>query len=176
MSTSQVSVVEKRVAAARRARIDIWPGAFFAAVIAASIVILALLAIVIALSFRIGSLGAADARLCLLANYPAIFLDNFTYRVLGQHDRLRADHVRRRARLRRAGAWLAERTDLRGKGLLLHPDAFRLLMPGFGSAMGWLFLLHPRIGLLNSLATRPSAVPPRPSTSPPSPAWAGCRG
>ena len=75
-------MVEERVAAtAGRARIDIWPGAFFAAVIVASVVILALLAIVIALSFRIGSLGASDAAWSL-ANYPAIFLDAFTYRVL----------------------------------------------------------------------------------------------
>src|SRR2546421_682955 len=29
-----------------------------------------------------------------------------------------------------------------------------LLVPGFASAMGWLFLLHPRIGLVNALAVR----------------------
>ena len=46
-------------------------------------------------------------------------------------------------------AWLAERTDLPGKSLLYTLMTIGLLMPGFAAAMGWLFLLHPRIGLIN---------------------------
>ncbi len=46
-------------------------------------------------------------------------------------------------------AWLAERTDLPGKSLLYTLMTLGLLMPGFAAAMGWLFLLHPRIGLVN---------------------------
>src|SRR5262249_17131867 len=48
-------------------------------------------------------------------------------------------------------AWLAERTDFRAKTLLFTLMAVGLLIPGFAAAMGWLFLLHPRIGLLNQL-------------------------
>src|SRR4029077_17710148 len=40
-------------------------------------------------------------------------------------------------------------TPLRAKTLLFTRMAVGLLIPGFAAAMGWLFLLHPRIGLLN---------------------------
>ncbi|HWE75011.1 MAG TPA: iron ABC transporter permease [Stellaceae bacterium] len=131
-----------------RTRIDIWPGAFFAAVIAASIVILALLAIVIGLSFRTGSLGASDAAWSL-ANYPTIFLDNFTYRVLGNTIGFALTTLLVALVFGVPIAWLVERSDLPGKPLLFTLMAIGLLLPGFGSAMGWLFLMHPRIGLVN---------------------------
>jgi hypothetical protein len=37
--------------------------------------------------------------------------------------------------------------------------AIGLLIPGFAAAMGWLFLLHPRIGLLNQLLVRTFQLP-----------------
>jgi iron(III) transport system permease protein len=46
-------------------------------------------------------------------------------------------------------AWLVERTDLPHKELPFTLMTMGLLIPGFLSAMGWVFLLHPRIGLLN---------------------------
>jgi iron(III) transport system permease protein len=46
-------------------------------------------------------------------------------------------------------AWLVERTNLPGKAILYTVSAIGLLVPGFAVAMGWLFLLHPRIGLVN---------------------------
>jgi iron(III) transport system permease protein len=49
-------------------------------------------------------------------------------------------------------AWLVVRTDLPGKPLVYTLMTIGLLMPGFASAMGWLFLMHPRIGLLNQFA------------------------
>ncbi|HEX4192967.1 MAG TPA: iron ABC transporter permease, partial [Stellaceae bacterium] len=126
----------------------IWPGAFFAAVIAASIVILALLAIVIGLSFRTGSLGASDAAWSL-ANYPTIFLDSFTYRVLGNTIGFAVTTLLVALFFGVPIAWLVERSDLPAKPLLFTLMAIGLLLPGFGSAMGWLFLMHPRIGLVN---------------------------
>jgi iron(III) transport system permease protein len=48
-------------------------------------------------------------------------------------------------------AWIAERTDFPAKTLLFTLMAVGLLIPGFATAMGWLFLLHPRIGLFNQL-------------------------
>jgi iron(III) transport system permease protein len=47
-------------------------------------------------------------------------------------------------------AWLAERTNLKGKNALFTLMTLGVLMPGFAAAMGWLFLLHPRIGLANA--------------------------
>ncbi len=46
-------------------------------------------------------------------------------------------------------AWLIERTDLPGKALLSTMMTIGLLVPGFFAAMGWVLLLHPRIGMVN---------------------------
>jgi iron(III) transport system permease protein len=48
-----------------------------------------------------------------------------------------------------AAAWLVERSDLKGKSLVFTFLLIGLLMPGFFTAMGWLMLLHPKIGLVN---------------------------
>ena len=149
MPSSHASMIEESVVTeARRARIDIWPGAFLAAVIVASIVILALLAIVIGLSFRTGSLGGADA-IWSFDNYPTIFLDSFTYRVLGNTIGFAVTTLLVALFFGVPIAWLVERSDLPAKPLLFTLMAVGLLLPGFGSAMGWLFLMHPRIGLVN---------------------------
>src|SRR5262249_12861255 len=47
--------------------------------------------------------------------------------------------------------WVGRRTHVRAKTLLFTLMAVGLLIPGFAVAMGWLFLLHPRIGLVNQL-------------------------
>src|SRR5581483_10038961 len=47
-------------------------------------------------------------------------------------------------------AWIVERTTLPRKGLVFTFMTAGLLIPGFLSAMGWVFLLHPRIGLVNA--------------------------
>jgi iron(III) transport system permease protein len=46
-------------------------------------------------------------------------------------------------------AWLIERTDVPGKSVVLTAMTMAMLAPGFATAMGWLFLLHPRIGIVN---------------------------
>lgn len=46
-------------------------------------------------------------------------------------------------------AWLAERSDLRGKSAIYALMTLGIFIPSFFSAMGWLFVLHPRIGMLN---------------------------
>src|SRR5262249_19471995 len=54
------------------------------------------------------------------------------------------------------------RTDFHAKTLLFTLMAVGLLIPGFAAAMGWLFLLHPRIGLVNQflISTFGLAGPP----------------
>jgi iron(III) transport system permease protein len=49
-------------------------------------------------------------------------------------------------------SWMVERTDLRGKPGVVSVMLVSMLVPGFASAMGWLFLLHPQIGLFNRLS------------------------
>jgi iron(III) transport system permease protein len=46
-------------------------------------------------------------------------------------------------------AWLVERTDLPGKNLVFALITIGALVPTFFTAMGWVFLLHPRIGIIN---------------------------
>ena len=46
-------------------------------------------------------------------------------------------------------AWLVERSDIRGRNLIYTGMTVSLLIPTFFPAMGWLFLLHPRIGFFN---------------------------
>ena len=46
-------------------------------------------------------------------------------------------------------AWLVERTDLPGKRLVYVIMTVGLLVPTFFMAMGWVFFLHPRIGMFN---------------------------
>jgi iron(III) transport system permease protein len=48
-------------------------------------------------------------------------------------------------------AWLVERTDLPGKDLVYTLMMLGVLVPGFVAAIGWVFLLHPRIGMINTL-------------------------
>lgn len=51
-------------------------------------------------------------------------------------------------------AWLAERTDLPGRGAIYPIMIVGILVPGFFIAMGWLFLFHPRIGMVNTWLVR----------------------
>ena len=46
-------------------------------------------------------------------------------------------------------ARLVERTDLPGKNFILMLVTLGALLPTFFTAMGWVFLLHPRIGIVN---------------------------
>ena len=46
-------------------------------------------------------------------------------------------------------AWLVERTDLPGKNFVFMLVTLGALLPTFFTAMGWVFLLHPRIGIVN---------------------------
>jgi iron(III) transport system permease protein len=53
-----------------------------------------------------------------------------------------------------AAAWLVERTDLPGKKTVYSLMTAVLLLPSIFLAMGWMFLLHPRIGVLNTWLMR----------------------
>jgi len=51
-------------------------------------------------------------------------------------------------------AWLVERTDLPGRGFVFPLMAIGVLIPTFFTAMGWMFLLHSRIGIINQWIVR----------------------
>jgi len=116
--------------------------------ILACLVVAALLGVAIWLSFAEGTPG--DYHLgYTLAHYEEIFLSPFTYRVIGNTALFSAIALAVALVFGVPLAWLVERTDLPGKRLIFSLLAAALLIPGFSVALGWLFLLNPRIGLLN---------------------------
>ncbi len=118
------------------------------AVLGATAVIVALLGCVLWLSLRSGEPGDSDA-VYSLANYSQILAEPFTWRVLANTVQFATIALAISMLFGLPAAWLFARTDLPGKALLSTLMAVGLLIPGFASAMGWLFLLHPRIGLVN---------------------------
>jgi iron(III) transport system permease protein len=53
-----------------------------------------------------------------------------------------------------AAAWLVERTDFPARGMVYSLMTSVLLLPSIFMAMGWMFLMHPRIGVLNTWLMR----------------------
>jgi iron(III) transport system permease protein len=114
----------------------------------ASLAIVVLLGVVIWLSFVKGTPG--DRHLGFtFAHYRTIFLDPFTYRVLANTVVFSAITLAVSLVLAVPMAWLVERTDFPGKRVVFTLLTVALLIPGFSVALGWLFLLNPRIGLIN---------------------------
>ena len=115
----------------------------------ASLVVVTLLAGVIWLSFVDGTPG--DATLSYtVAHYADIFLDSFTYRVIGDTVLFSGITLAVALSLGLPMAWLVERTDLPGKRIVFTLLTVALLIPAYSVAMGWVFLLNPRIGLINT--------------------------
>ena len=47
-------------------------------------------------------------------------------------------------------SWIVTRTDLAGKSVVFTLMSVALLIPGFIPAIGWVFLLHPTVGMVNA--------------------------
>lgn len=115
----------------------------------ASVLILAFLGTTVVLSFF--HLGAGAWHWSVAANYVGVFSQAQTFVVLANSLAFAITATVVAFLLGLPLAWLIERTDLGGKTLIVTAMLCSLLVPGFASAMGWLFLAHPRIGLLNRL-------------------------
>src|ERR1700722_5957974 len=136
--------------ARRRVVGDLMPAVMLVVVVAASAVILCHLAVVLWLSWTNGSPG--DPELSYTAqNFVEVFSDPRTYSVLLDTVAFSFISLVGALVFGIPAACLAERTAFPAKTLLFTLMAVGLLIPGFAAAMGWLFLLHPRIGLLNQL-------------------------
>lgn len=81
--------------------------------------------------------------------YRTLFSDPFSYRTLLNTAVFSLVTVLTALLFGVPAAWIVERTDLPHKEWLFTLMTIGLLIPGFLNAMGWVFLLHPRIGLLN---------------------------
>jgi iron(III) transport system permease protein len=133
-----------------RAERDLMPTVMLVVVIAASVVILSQLAVVLWLSWTSGTPGGAGLSYTP-RNFVEVFSDPRTYSVLLNTVGFAIASLVTALVFGIPAAWIVERTDFGGKTFIFTLMAIGLLIPGFAAAMGWLFLLHPRIGLLNQL-------------------------
>jgi iron(III) transport system permease protein len=112
------------------------------------LIILGLLATVLWLSLVKGLPGTAGSHLTL-ANYAGLYTDSFAFTALRNTLGFAVTGVGLALLFGASIAWLVERTDLPGKAAVYTLMSLGLLLPNFFLAMGWLFLLHPRLGAIN---------------------------
>jgi iron(III) transport system permease protein len=115
-----------------------------------SLVILGLLGTVVVLSLT--PIPASGLSGPTFANYVGVFSDPHTLQILLNSLLFALISLVVAFAVGVPVAWLVECTDIGGKGVIIALMLVALLIPGFASAAGWLFLLHPRIGLLNVAA------------------------
>jgi iron(III) transport system permease protein len=132
---------------------DPWAIAMIGVVGFLSLIILSVPVIVIILSLREGRPVDPESAYSLM-HFRDVFSDPVAYRALLNTFGFSAVTLLVAFVFGLPAAWLAERTDLPGKPVLYTLMTLGILLPGFATAMGWLFLLHPRIGLLNTFLTR----------------------
>jgi iron(III) transport system permease protein len=113
----------------------------------AALAIVGLLATVVWMSLRTGVPGQASSY--TLRNYTALLTDPYTYRVMVTTLIFSAVTIAVSVPLGFLFAWFIERTDMPCKALAMSLLGMGILFPTFLKAMGWVFLLHPRIGVIN---------------------------
>ena len=127
---------------------DLWPRLMLGLVLFGCGLITLLVITVIWMGFFEGLPGDED-RVFTLSQYSEVFFDPDTYQVLLTTLQFSVVTIIVACVFGIPSAWLAERTDLPGKTALFTLMTIGLLIPGFSVAMGWLFVLHHRIGVLN---------------------------
>src|SRR5258708_21176421 len=137
-----------RIVSRRLGQADPWAWLMVGVASFFSLLILAPLVVVFWLSFFEGSLLDPVIRYSF-NNYVKVFTEPFPYRVLWNTAGFSLIALAVSFLFGLPAAWLVERTDFPGKTVLLTLMTVGLLIPGFAVAMGWLFLLHPRIGVVN---------------------------
>jgi iron(III) transport system permease protein len=118
-----------------------------------SLFILAIPIIVLVLSFRDGRPIDPTSTYSLM-HYANVFTDPVAYRALFNTVAFALVTLLVAFAFGLPAAWLAERTNLPAKPVLYTLMTLGILLPGFATAMGWLFMMHPRIGLVNVFLTR----------------------
>jgi iron(III) transport system permease protein len=115
----------------------------------ASLIVLVLIALVLWMSLIDGEPGDPDLAYTA-ANYIETFGDPFVWRVLANTFVFSGLTLVVAMAIGAPLAWIIERTDFPAKTLVFAAMTIGLLVPGFATAIGWEFLLHPRIGMVNT--------------------------
>ena len=121
--------------------------ALLSVAVASAVAILVLLGMILWMSLRTGVPGQPSDY--SLKNYTAILADPYTYRVMWTTLYFSAITIAVSVPLGFIFAWLVERTDMPYKAVAMSLLSIGILFPTFLKAMGWVFLLHPRIGMIN---------------------------
>jgi iron(III) transport system permease protein len=125
-----------------------WSQLFILAVAGlAAVAILGLLITIVWMSFRTGVPGQHSPY--TLSNYTSLITDSYNYRVMVTTLIFSGVTIAVAIPLGFLFAWFIERTDLRYKALAMSLLSIGILFPTFLKAMGWVFLCHPRIGVIN---------------------------
>lgn len=125
-----------------------WSQASIAAVAATvAAVIVGLLLTIVWMSFRTGVPGQSSP--FTFGNYTSLLADPYSYRVMVTTLIFSAITIAVAIPLGFLFAWFTERTDLPYKALAMSLLSIGVLFPTFLKAMGWVFLCHPRIGVIN---------------------------
>ena len=95
--------------------------------------------------------GPGEPVVYTLSHYRTILTDSFTFKTLLNTLGFASTTVVISLFFAIPIAWLVERTDLPGKEFVFTLMAVGALVPTFFTAMGWVFLLHPRIGVVNRI-------------------------
>lgn len=120
---------------------------FVAVSVASLLPVLAFLVIIVWMGFWQGNPGEPVEH--TLKHYRTLFSDASTYKTLLNTLGFAATTVLVALLFAVPTAWLVERTDLPGKNLVYALVTIGALVPTFFTSMGWVFLLHPRIGIVN---------------------------
>jgi iron(III) transport system permease protein len=117
-----------------------------AAITLPAILIIGLLVVVVYLSSKVGGLpsGAFTAD-----NYSALFSDSQVWEVMRNTVIYVAVTLATALFFGTTLAIVVERTDFGWEKTINSAMVLRILIPGFFTAMGWIFLFHPRIGAIN---------------------------
>jgi iron(III) transport system permease protein len=132
----------------RRMRV---PGLLLGLALVPMAVIAIFVAVLIWVSFQTGLIGTSQA-VYTLRNYTDLFGDSFFYGVALNTIIFAAVTVVVALAVGLPIAWLAERTTMHGKMAVYCVMTFGLIVPGIYTAMGWTFIGHPRIGVVNQWA------------------------
>jgi iron(III) transport system permease protein len=89
-----------------------------------------------------------------LSHYRALIEDPLVYSALGNTASFVIVSTLVAMSIGLAAAWLVERTDFPAKRTVYSLMTSVLLLPSIFMAMGWMFLMHPRIGILNTWLMR----------------------
>ena len=143
-----MSVMETAQILRRRPSPINWSQAvIFGVAAVAAVAIVGLLVTIVWMSLRTGVPGQTSPY--TLGNYAALLTDPYNYRVMVTTLIFSGVTIAVAIPLGFMFAWFIERTDLRYKALAMSLLSIGILFPTFLKAMGWVFLCHPRIGVIN---------------------------